>query len=448
MATQQAEQGSGVHTAVQAVASLLHARYGVIRGVELRGILADSPSLFLADAQYRHPGSLRVDPWRSEKIISNSSGAGLTAEEAVWSCIGEAVERYTAMSCPSEVLAALPEAELPGPPIDLAAAILYSDEQYNSFDFPCHRYAPGESYQWAAGRRLLDGSSVFSPHQLVWLGPRLLQQEHQIIQSVSTGLAGGQTPDLAIASGLYEVVERDSFMTAWLLRRSPLRIRVDKDLVAALPKACLPLLAPRDADVFILDLTTDNGIPAICVVVWSRRRDVLAVGAACHPDIRRAVIKALVEAHHTSEWGMTLEGLPRLSPSHVTTFEDHVRFFRHPANSPEAQFFVSGDEISYLDAASGLARDAENFQRDPTAALRWATSRLEKLGHSPSWYNLTGAEARAAGVTVVRVLVPSLQPMHAGMKFLNGDMRRLANVARFFGLDTPSAPNPIPHPFP
>ncbi len=73
---------------------------------------------------------------------------------------------------------------------------------------------------------------------------------------------------------------------------------------------------------------------------------------------------------------------------------------------------------------------------------------LETLGYRVLVVDLTPSDVKGLGFNVVRVLVPGLQPLYMGTRFINGDTRRLESIARHWGYSARVTPNYDPHPFP
>ena len=65
-------------------------------------------------------------------------GKGATQEDAVWSAIGEGIERYSASIWDPDQLLYAPFDDISSWAFDPRCLVLYDDEQYNDPTFPFH----------------------------------------------------------------------------------------------------------------------------------------------------------------------------------------------------------------------------------------------------------------------------------------------------------------------
>src|SRR6185436_13075976 len=112
----------------------------------------------------------------------------------------------------------------------------------------------------------------------------------------SNGNAAGNTLEEAILQGLLELVERDSAAVWWYNRLRRPAIALESFDEPYLEAARMHLRG-HDRDLWVLDLTSDLGIPAAVAV--SRRigdgAEEIMVGFGAHLDPRIAVLRAVTE---------------------------------------------------------------------------------------------------------------------------------------------------------
>jgi ribosomal protein S12 methylthiotransferase accessory factor len=260
---------------------------------------------------------------------------------------------------------------------------------------------------------------------------------------LSTGLACGPTLEEAVAKGLCEAVERDAMALTWVRGLTP--PRVDAAAVNALVGHVLP---PRD-EVVAYDLTTDVGLPVFMVICrgMGPRGPLVAVGAACHPDARLALLKAAMESSQDRAYvRMLIDRDPGWMPdadfSNVSDFSLHARLYSaSPALAKRGLAFLEGNP-----AGTSLSR----FGPGGAESIP-ITAALKVPGIAGAAVDLTPPWAASLGLQVARVVIPDLMPLHGNHPFRYLAHPRLARATACFpravlGHDRPLWP--YPHPMP
>lgn len=392
--------------------------------------------------------------------VSRAGGVGLSVDDAWSGAIGEAAERYAAAVAPAQ----LPSRECawtdfdPAEAVDPATLALFSDEQYGQAGFPFHPFRRDTRTAWLTGWHLTPSlgaarSPCWLPTDCVGLSCQCLGTERPITVPTSTGLAAGQTLARSLLAGVCEVIERDAFIVAWFNTLSAPRVDLHARPLQWLRELLENrLLWPR-IEYHVADLTSDAGVPVYAVISRGPSEDGLIVsfGAACHPCARLALTKALLEA---AAGRVCVRQRVRSQPrrayrrdfADVCTFEDHAQFYtRHPRHWPQLRGLVSTRLLADLD---GFARPPA----DDAAALGKIVAELASLGLSAYGCDLTTPDVAAAGVQVVRVLVPGMQPLHGDhrLPFLGG--QRHAAPGRVFAWARRARQrrrgHRMPHPYP
>jgi ribosomal protein S12 methylthiotransferase accessory factor len=432
---------------------------GIIRFLSLAPVQSGEPPLFvgmaeMVDTLKLSPRRLSRERWqhRAKTSVARigeldvaagtiyASGAGLTREVALWSTVGEALERYAMSAHVPGIDVAATAAELPHPPIDVSALILFDDEQYSRPDFPFSRYDPSARHYWTPAVNLVDGTPTFIPTELA--AASYFQGDASVLDtSYSTGCAAGSTYARALFSGLCEVVERDAFMFYWLTATPPPRLDIAA-LRGHLPEQLHVLLDFPNLDIALRWLRTDAGLPTVGCFIRPRSARGFACGASSNADWRVAVEKALIEAFHTLNWIVDLErqaGAPVAAES-IKDFVHHVMYYLDPANHAAADFLVRDDVVD------GTA----DFLREYTTVrdFRMAVQGLHALGYTPVAVDRTFDDLDSVDIPVVHVFIPGLQPLHVGSGIEHRDRRRMERLAEFLGVPMPTHLNLEPHPFP
>lgn len=359
-----------------------------------------------------------------------AGGAGLTRQAAETAALGEALERYAA------ALARLPRKTRsrldPDQLLPVERFSLFSRAQRQAVGFP-HPLVYQPDLDYTVAYSLLDNSLRWAPAFLVGLegAPHGL--------ATSSGLAAGSSKMRALLRALQELVERDALMITWHHGLGGRRVELAERWLRPVRK-----LGGR-AEVF--DLTPAYSPHPVAVVagnVARRGAGRFAIGAACRSRWEDAVDKAFLEwAQGILFAGVVLEqdlAASLRSPRDVRTFEDHAAYYtRNPDLWPQIPLLSR--------AVNGPAPDDSPHAGSSTAAqLEELVHGLAGSGASLYYRDLTTADLRQIGVTVVRVLSPDLAPIHADERwpFLGGTVPDLS--WRYPGARGSCFPNPLPHP--
>lgn len=280
-----------------------------------------------------------------------------------------------------------------------------------------------------AGRR-----GVLVPAPFVFLPYRYPPDEPYFVDCLTTGLACERTWEAATLAGLREVIERDAIAIRWLLNIQVPRIQPTTAFVEWSAR-----MLPSDVVVTLLDATLDVGLHVVIAMLQLSEGGVV-IGVAAHLSMAVASQKATLEATQALRfWRRRVASVlaperPALTAEEVVTFVDHQAFYLEPRNAATLGAFITDHFVA-------MTHTESPSEQEELAGL---VAVLAALGHSVLAITLTRPELEPLGLTVVRVIVPGLQPLHARhtAPWLGGE--RLARFAATHGTRI----NPAVHPFP
>jgi ribosomal protein S12 methylthiotransferase accessory factor len=421
---------------------LIDSRTGIVRHVFQMRRQAGAPNFFHFVAR-----SARSDP----DYFAESGGASTNRSLAMAKAIGEVIERYCAGLFDTRLLPLVAAADAPFACADPASFALYSREQYEQPGFPFVPFDRTARLRWVEARDLALRAPTHVPAGKVFLPYRWDRDagEHPNAQTITTGLASHSTYEEAVVNAVCEVVERDAFTIMWQARMSMPTIRIEsltdehRDLIDRFTHA--------GAELRIVNLTMDHGIPTVLTVLRHRSKDAPAVLFAASADLdpEVAVTKSLEELvlmKSFAHWLMAKQPpLPLDTPyDSVRTREDHVRFHCDAERAGLSAFVIQG-EAQDLEQMPNLATG------NPVDDVELLVRRIGSVDERVLVVDLTSDELRQLGLRVVRVLIPGFQPLVFGhrLRALGGERlwtvpQKLgyAGIARFGG------DQPVPHPFP
>lgn len=378
-------------------------------------------------------------------ITPSPSGSGVTETEAEVHTLMESVERYSNMVVDESRLiwSAYKNIEMRAiNPMDLG---LYSEEQYDNKDLGCSRFSADSEIPWIEGYDLYLGKTVLLPADFVFY-PAIRQEP--LVFDTSNGASAHTDTVQAILNGLFELVERDSFLTMWLNKFSMPTLNLKK-----LPfgfSESIRLMKNFGMSVKLVDITGDTQIPAIAAVCYNKdpsKYPALLVGAGSHTDPCKAVQKALFEMEFMLSEMLEHPNKKRIThPHQITTMYEHPLYYLNPKMREYWKFMVSGKQTNKLPARR------TNFSKDHYCMLKQIVKLLHNNKHRVVFVDLTPSDLKTRGLKCVKVFVTGFQPLYVGtelrlnMKRLNLSAERIGR--KFKSNRTVSELNLAPHPLP
>jgi ribosomal protein S12 methylthiotransferase accessory factor len=345
-----------------------------------------------------------ADPLQAGSPIVGVSGVGLSLQEAFQGCIGEGIEYLSQLQTGNDVLESSDASEP-------AAALGPSAKEFLAA-FAAHRLRRDDDLSWHRATRLTDGSEVLLPADLCLRRPSA-RQEVKPPFPLSTGSAAGTSWDAAALHGMLELIERDA-ASLWWVGGNPGKSIPPGDEAEIMAKTLLAQLRQGGSKrrSWLLDITTDIGVPCVAAVSCMADGFGLAIGLAARPTRQAAARSAILEmcqgelAHAVVETKLRERGEAALNA------RDRIHRQRATTlNADRCLLLQPGPE-----RPQHLAIDAA----DPGAVLRLIVDRLAQLGIEAFGLDLTRPQF---GVPVARVIAPGLQPLPSEI-----NMPRLADM--------------------
>ncbi len=347
----------------------------------------DAPGLVSFGAEF-DPGL--ADPLQAGSPIVGVSGVGLSPQEAFQGCIGEGIEYLSQLQTSDDVLETSGER-------DPAAALGPSGQGFVAA-FAAHRLRPNGGLSWYRATRLSDGREIMLPADLCLRRPPA-EQEVKPPFPLSTGSAAGTSWDAAALHGMLELIERDAASLWWQGGSRATSIPPGHE-AQAMADALLAQLrqgvsARRS---WLLDITTDIGVPCVAAVSCMTDGFGFAFGLAARPTLKAAARAAILEmcqgelAHAVVETKLRERGEAALNA--------RDRIHRRAAT------MLNADRCLLLQPGPERSRHLALGTTDPGAVLRLIVQRLAQFGIEVFGLDLTRPQF---AVPVARVIAPGLQ---------------------------------------
>jgi ribosomal protein S12 methylthiotransferase accessory factor len=326
----------------------------------------------------------RAETGAGNELIAN--GCAVMPGAAAAACVGELVERMATRAWAPSALSVCSQEQLLQEGRRVFAVDDYVGRPIFDGEWPFTRFSPSRELTWIEAEELATRDSVFVPVSLVRMTPA--SDSESLVETTSAGTAADFTLERATETALFELVERDALMRAWL-RSKPLP-SVPKDVVEALG---LPQTSLSHPGLELSYLTTRSEFGPWVALVLLRCAGTYGAGASARPAFPDRLSRALAEAlqglviNRLAPPRRPLGGLPR-------TFAEHRAYYCDPSR------FGS---LASLESKETAQRS--NLTANAASVVR----RLHERGMSPIRIDLTGDQDHH----VVRVLAPRLYAMEA-----------------------------------
>jgi len=244
-------------------------------------------------------------------LSGGSFGKGSTAEQGEASALMEAIERYSGIFQGDEIRVTRRLKDFPAgeaiPPNDV---LLFSEAQYRqgqaqrieADEMPPALFDPSAEIEWSPVWSLRDQRFGYLPTSMLYFFYRGGGYQHH---ADSNGCAAGNTLAEAIVQGFLELVERDSYAIWWYNRLQRPQVdlgQFDDPYIRDLT----PQLAETGRRVWVLDVTSDLGIPSfVAIAHWKEKsQELVEFGSGAHFDARIAMLRAMTELNQFLSIGL------------------------------------------------------------------------------------------------------------------------------------------------
>lgn len=339
-----------------------------------------------------------------------SGGKGRTEAEARAGAIGEAVERYCGVWRSDRPARRASYQRLgPAEAVHLRDILLFSAEQYagrrelNPDLAHFHRIpvplADDAMIDWTDGWSLTHDRVRALPAAYCWYGhPDLAQAP--VCGTDSNGCAAGDTLEDAVLHGFCELVERDSVALWWYHRSQMPGVDLDSFGDHWIDRVRELCAARLHRELWVLDITSDLGIPAYAAVSRDATRpteDIL-VGFAAHLEPAIAVRRAVSEL---CQFLPTVQVFDGARTRYGLTDRAAVHWFT-TARAAEQPWLLPAPGVP----ATGAADHAVPVPRDAAECVRRCVGHAAAAGLEVIVVDQTRPEIELA---VARVIVPGLR---------------------------------------
>lgn len=376
-------------------------------------------------------------------FAQSNSGAGFTQEDAIYSCVGESIERLAAgyykpdtiLSCWSNLTK---QAQNP------SKFILFSQSQYKNNGFPYKEFNENTKVKWIESKNLTTKCIQYIPLSLVKLPYKISKDENRISPAISTGLALGQNKEKAILSGIYEVIERDAFSVSWLLKKAPNSELTINNYIQNFNKLCSSRYKCR-----AYDISLNNLLNTVLLTIFDTETNHFMIGAATRLTLEEAIKKAFLEASQ----GVTYVNMLVKNYSNqnlienfekIDSFQKHAAFYSIYPKMRSKVGYIVDPNYSFVARNDSKFHGCKTLNLSDKEKLELVINHLKEMGYEINYVNLTTPELENLNVHACKIVIPGLHQLHGAHKYRFLNKKRLIEN----GLKNESDINVYPHPFP
>ena len=264
--------------------------------------------------------------------------------------------------------------------------------------------------------------------------------------STSTGLAAHTNDHKALLSGLYESIERDSFVLTWMHNIVPEKIKITQQI-----QQYIDNYFPVKYDWHFFDITYDINVPSTLGYCFgeSEYGKFIAVGTSSRATYGESLQKTIQEIGQAIPYFRYLLGEKKdWQPSDdynlIRSFEDHsILYTKRPDLWSVFDRWTTAKETKVID----LFEKKEISDQDQ---IKFIVRLMKDKGYNVLCRDITTHDIRQLGFFSVKVFIPQLIQLSGSYPFYFLGGERLYTVPAQRGYKTLDyhTLNKYPHPFP
>lgn len=321
--------------------------------------------------------------------------------------------------------------------VDPRSIIKFHPAQYHLNGFPFKPFDEKTEYAWTEGYDEETGSVVHILADLVYF-PYFPKTPYYAYAN-SSGVAAHPNRQNAVETSALELVERDSFMIAYLAQLEFPTVR-EQTLPQSIRKR-IQELKKIGFRTWIKNHSLDLA-PVACVLAQSEELTYTPCASCASFDIEHAVNHALMEVEALVLARLQNGPATRIKYREVVWPLDHGKLYGQRQYFHYADFLIRGRNlIAFQDIGRSVAQSWQELL-DRFAAKGWTLHVTIPL-YLPDEYGGNG------GLHIIRSIVPGMVPMTFGYRQEPAGMERIYAIAKEFGNKRLSYQKlaKFPHPF-
>lgn len=372
-----------------------------------------------------------IDKYSDGNSIESLSGNGcsiVSPGESLIKCLSEAIERFSTCNYLNQN-------------VQFSSFQKLGPKAIDPYSLTSNLKTRDQLAGWVTGESLLDKKTIYLPAQSVYLNFKNSKVKPMLFESTSTGAAASFSSESAILNGIYELVERDAFLTNYLNSVPALSIN-PASIKDSVVKKYLKSSKQYQLSIRFLDITNDLQIPTILCLITDKLSYMppIVCGLKTSFNLNQALRGALAEALMVRFWVRNLlfsRGGPIVKIEHnkIKTAQDRALYWAYPKRMNHLKFWFTGQK--------------KNLASEKLLSTRSQLQKVKNIFKSKKiaifYKDISTDLFRDQGHHVYKIIIPSLQAFYMSEKYKVISQERLNNVAEYFKLPKNKF-NQIPHP--
>ena len=356
------------------------------------------PHWYIASIQLARAPIGIIHPNRAYSV----AGSSIYKDEAITSCLGEAIERYCAAN---SYLVDQPTNLEVDPSLNFVRCASWEDapESFKEGGLSNIKIPHTEI------QCLNTTQKTYMPVESVFLADLKRDSSTLFSNPISTGLSFFINKEMSIVKGVLEVIERDALMRWWYTdweRAQEIDISsiFDTEIVSRLSR-----IWASDLSVKLLNISSFEQIPVILCMIYGKEYPYAGFGISCNTDISKAISKSIDEAisiRAMAYWSKSNKDMDFNDFSWITELPDHMHLYANWKDSPAVNQIIQLD-IPQIDINTWTISLLDN---DPILLLRNLIDYLQSYGYEVYYKDLTLPEVKYLGF-VSKVIIPRMIPL-------------------------------------
>lgn len=390
----------------------------------------DDPQIF------QYSASINVKNINTDgfKTIITCTGTSINnEEEALAKCLIEALERKAGMVYKKSDLINSSFNNLIRIKKNVINPIIFSSfskKQLKQKKYKIFNINNNTVIYWKEAYCLNTHNIVLIPAELIYFN----FVDYRIMIPITTGLSAGLTKEEAILRGIYEIIERDAFIIRYLSKTTGRELIFKKlDIYNKIKNIC----KKYRFEIRFIDLTIDLPIPTVLALLINQSNvgPKVSIGIKTYHSYKEALYGSFLESLQTRTWTRHYyEDFYEKKKEHIKlirTLNERAMYWYNKEMTPYLYFFIDHIKKIYITKEERINSSSD--------ILYTLVKKLDDAGHMIYTVDLTPSEYKNIPIYVVKVIIPTLQPLYLNEEFPYLGGKRLNNITNSF--------NKIPHPF-
>ncbi|WP_424001497.1 YcaO-like family protein [Maribacter sp. IgM3_T14_3] len=383
-------------------------------------------------------------PLGATKFPGRGSGCAYSWQNAMLTTLGEISERYAPVFYNKDELIHCSYSELPiDKKIPLSEYALYHENQYQSYEdkgLNIKRLTPELKLHWDLCTDLVDGQSVHVPATFIYMP--FYEDPFYLMFNTSTGLAAHSNFYKAVLGGLYECMERDSFVQTWMHHLDVPKIKITKEM-----QEYIDTYYPSNYQYHLLDITLDLEKPSVFgfCIGKSDYGDFITVGSSTRGTYAEAVKKVIMECGQAVSYLRHTLGINpgwNKKRNELVQFEDHSLYYT--VYQEEQKVFQDWIEKT----PTKEINFSEERNNSDIQEIQSILKIMKAKDYNVLLRDVTTVDVNQAGFYSIKIYIPQLIQMAGGYNYYFNGGKRLYEVPPSLGYPKKNFDELTSYPFP